>query len=39
MLVSQGVGCSGVQLRLGTTSEVWLLTLRRPEKLDLPDFS
>ena len=39
MLVSQGVGCSGVQLRLGTTSEVWLLTLRRPEKLELPDFS
>ena len=30
---------SGVQLRLGTTSEVWLLTLRRPEKLELPDFS
>ena len=39
MLVSQGVGCSGLQLRLGTTSEVWLLTLRRPEKLELPDFS
>ena len=39
MLVSQGVGCSGVQLRLGTTSEVWMLTLRRPEKLELPDFS
>lgn len=38
MLVSQGVGCSGLQLRLGTTSEVWLLTLRRPEKLELPDF-
>lgn len=38
MLVSQGVGCSGVMLRLGTQSEVWLLTLRRPEKLELPDF-
>lgn len=39
MLVSQGVGCSGVQLRLGTTSEVWLLTLRRPEEIVLPDFT
>ena len=38
MLVSQGVGCSGVLLRLGTQSEVWLLTLRRPEALVLPDF-
>ena len=38
MLVSQGVGCSGVLLRLGTQSEVWLLTLRRPEELVLPDF-
>ena len=39
MLVSQGVGCSGVQLRLGTTSEVWLIELRRPEQLVLPDFT
>ena len=38
MLVSQGVGCRGMQLRLGTTSEVWLLTLRSPEKFVLPDF-
>lgn len=38
MLVSQGVGCSGVLLRLGTQSEVWLLTLHRPETLVLPDF-
>ena len=38
MLVSQGVGCGGVLLRLGTQSEVWLLTLRRPEELVLPDF-
>ena len=38
MLVSQGVGCGGVLLRLGTQSEVWLLTLRRPEALVLPDF-
>lgn len=38
MLVSQGVGCDGAMLRLGTTSEVWLLTLRRPEEMQLPDF-
>ena len=38
MLVSRGVGCGGVMLRLGTQSEVWLLTLRRPEELVLPDF-
>ena len=38
MLVSQGVGCSGVMLRLDTQSEVWLLTLRRPEQIVLPDF-
>ena len=38
MLVSQGVGCSGVMLRLGSQSEVWLLTLQRPEALVLPDF-
>lgn len=31
MLVSQGVGCEGSMLRLGTQSEAWLLTLRRPQ--------
>lgn len=30
MLVSQGVGCRGPMLRLGTGSEVWMITLRRP---------
>lgn len=30
-LVSQGLGCRGAKLRLGTRSEVWFLTLRRPE--------
>ncbi|MBQ8507431.1 MAG: metallophosphoesterase [Clostridia bacterium] len=29
MLVSEGVGCEGPMLRLGTRSEAWLLTLRR----------
>ncbi len=38
MLVSEGLGCNGVLLRLGSTSEVWMLTLRRPEVLELPDF-
>lgn len=28
MLVSQGLGCEGINLRLGTQSEVWLLTLK-----------
>lgn len=28
LLVSQGVGCEGVNLRLGTQAEVWLITLR-----------
>lgn len=31
-LVCQGLGCRDVQLRLGTQSEVWLLTLRRPAR-------
>ena len=31
ILVSQGLGCRGAKLRLGTQSEVWYLTLRRPE--------
>lgn len=30
VLVSQGLGCRDVKLRLGTRSEVWFLTLRRP---------
>ena len=29
MLVSQGLRCPGLPLRLGSRSEVWLLTLRR----------
>lgn len=29
LLVSQGIGCEGANLRLGTQSEVWLITLRR----------
>ena len=29
-LVSQGLGCRGAKLRLGTQSEVWFITLRRP---------
>ena len=29
ILVTQGVGCEGVNLRLGTVPEVWLITLRR----------
>ena len=30
VLVSQGLGCRGAKLRLGTQSEVWFITLRRP---------
>lgn len=30
MLVSQGLGCRGAKLRLGTQSEVWMITLKRP---------
>ena len=40
LLVSRGLGCDGAMLRLGAQSEVWLLTLRRPETVDmttLPD--
>lgn len=29
ILVSQGVGCEGANLRLGSGPEIWLLTLRR----------
>ena len=28
LLVSQGVGCEGANLRLGSEAEVWLITLR-----------
>lgn len=41
LLVSEGLGCRGARLRLGTRSEVWLITLRRPgtqQKYDLPLF-
>ena len=31
ILVSQGLGCRGAKMRLGTRSEVWFITLRRPE--------
>ena len=30
VLVSQGLGCRGAKLRFGTQSEVWIITLRRP---------
>ena len=29
ILVTEGVGCEGLNLRLGTAPEVWLITLRR----------
>ncbi len=29
ILINQGLGCEGVNLRLGTQPEVWLLTLRK----------
>lgn len=40
MLVSQGLGCKGMQLRFGSESEIWLITLRKPtsEKYVLPNF-
>lgn len=41
ILVSQGVGCKGPELRFGSRGEVWLLTLRRPSgqvQPELPDF-
>ena len=31
ILTSQGVGCEGVNLRVGTEPEVWLITLRRAD--------
>lgn len=40
LLVSQGVGCRGANLRLGTQCEVWLLTLRRAaSEMVLPDLT
>lgn len=30
ILVTEGVGCEGANLRLGSAPEVWLITLRRP---------
>ena len=30
ILVSQGLGCRGAKLRLGTRSELWVITLHRP---------
>ena len=30
MLVSQGLGCKGAKLRLGTQSEIWCITLHKP---------
>lgn len=40
MLVSQGLGCKGMQLRLGSESEIWLITLRKPTsgQYVLPNF-
>ena len=34
LLTSQGVGCEGVPLRLGTAAEVHLITLRRAAQVD-----
>ena len=28
LLTSQGLGCEGLNLRLGTQAEAWLITLR-----------
>lgn len=38
LLVSQGLGCKAAKLRLGTQSEIWHITLRRPQNQTLPDF-
>lgn len=38
MLVSQGLGCKDVKLRLGSNSEIWCITLKKPEVRTLPDF-
>ena len=34
LLVTGGVGCEGVNLRLGTQAEVWLITLRTRQELE-----
>lgn len=36
MLVSGGLGCQGAKLRMGSESEVWMLTLHRPRQKTLP---
>lgn len=36
MLVSEGLGCRDAMLRLGSESQVWHITLRRPEMQTLP---
>lgn len=33
LLVTSGVGCEGVNLRLGTEAEVWLITLHKKEDM------
>lgn len=38
MLVSQGLGCKAAKLRLCTQSEIWHITLRKPQEMVLPDF-
>lgn len=38
MLVSQGLGCKAAKLRLCTQSEIWHITLRKPQERVLPDF-
>lgn len=35
MLVSEGLGCRDVDLRLGSRSEVWCVTLRRPQRVEV----
>lgn len=39
MLVSGGLGCQGAKLRLNTESEIWLLTLRCPQRFSLPNLA
>jgi len=38
MLTTSGLGCEGTNLRLGTESEVWLITLS-DGSVNLPDLS
>ena len=35
LLVSQGLGCEGTMMRLGSQSEVWLITLRQTQVVDM----